>query len=276
MSKYLLADWERNQYHDSYFYATYYDDNKNEVLSEEFGATAFPSPHRAGGVMDKDGNPVYLTPDVEQVESARKVLEKYLFELFKSNEHNRVYTPGHDHLTRGTQVVTNREIKRKSVVTSEETCYKCNGSGNWVNPNNAEDVRDCLGCGGHGIKVVRTKQAVRDSDGKIVYDKYPKGLVGTIISDPTFFGTFYAKGYNKPDRSNGSVLVSFEQGNLWVRMEDLQLDGEPKSDDELLEEARVVSYSGDFALMSGARSSGLASGKVTKILYDLQQEDVTG
>jgi len=47
MTKYLLADRERNGYDDSDFYAVFWDTETQTIRSEEYGSTRYPSPRVA-------------------------------------------------------------------------------------------------------------------------------------------------------------------------------------------------------------------------------------
>lgn len=93
MTKYLLADRERNYSDDSDFYAVYYDDADGLVKSEEYGSTRGYSPRIAPRIENDPRGYQYTVPDHIRAK-ARHWLRHQTFEYLVRSEERRVMEPG--------------------------------------------------------------------------------------------------------------------------------------------------------------------------------------
>jgi hypothetical protein len=246
MTKYLLTDWEINGYNDSDFMCTYYDDSTKEVKSHTYGTTRFAAPTMIGwnnnvSSVDIDDE-VCLMPTREVVESARVWLEEYIFNRMVAADKLLVDSPDVENLHEGLSVRLTADCRYQ--LTTSEPCIKCSGSGNWVNPKNAADKRECFSCKGTGLHITGK---LKDANGKLVYEKLAAGTFGSVV-DWKSFGQFYANGYNKPNRQNTTVQFKLLSGKI-VRasLEKLRLNREYLSIEELRASARKQSYSYEFS-----------------------------
>lgn len=104
-------------------------------------------------------------------------------------------------LRRGMMLSVTNPCKKQ--VKEEAKCQKCQGSGLWVNPKDNQDKRTCFACHGKGGKAIGKKKG---EDGKLVWEVIPAGTIGEIMGWRSF-GTFFANGYNKPNRDNTTVTL---------------------------------------------------------------------
>jgi hypothetical protein len=247
---YKICEWEVNGYHDSDFMAAYFDDADNKVHSIEIGSTRYAS----GPYPDVWANAANPTKDV--VEKARQWLQEHIYRVIREAEHIDVTTPSIRLLIDGTEVrllVPHNSIA-KQIHESKSPCLKCNGSGKWVNPRNETDARPCFTCNGTGEYVTKTKETLKNDDGKQVRNKLPEGTIGTVLSQKSY-GTFYRKGYNHPDRSNTTCQVKLQDGSIVpIPAEKLRLNKEPMSDQELMERAKNLSYNYNWTPAVGCKA----------------------
>lgn len=227
---YCLGTWEENGYHDSYFKAVQWNDEKGEIRVIETGATAY-----SGGCSEG----AYPTPEI--VEKARKVYAKKLFDAIKAQYAREVFEP--ENVREGEKVQLLKTHKNQ--IKQLEDCRKCEGSGKWVNPNNERDVRNCFGCRGTGKR--KSRKTLKDKNGKTRYIHIPEGTVGTVVSCKAY-GTFYRNGYNQPNRYNRSCIVRLDDGaEVRVPLEKMRLAKSMPSDEDLLEKAEKMSHDLHFA-----------------------------
>ena len=180
MTKYLLADRERNMPDDSDFYAVFYDSETGQIGSEEYGSTRY-----AGGYRVAPPH-IYLPPTSEIIPLAREAAiaqaaaAKKIQDFFAVNEPNSV--------ARGDRLVLLVDGSFKDKKTGEKIAYHA-------------------------------------------------GDAGTVIWEGTF-GTFYANGYKRPNRSNTRVGLRLDDGRtVFVALEKCRLEREVKPDAELRNEA---------------------------------------
>lgn len=253
MAKYILCEWEQNGYNDSDFVCMYYDAEKKEIVSYTYGTTrcAAPTAYAIDGnkttiyiskmnpttfQWETDKEPL-LVPTKEIVEEARQVYEEKILQALIEGDKRHVDSPEVGDLKEGLTLELVEECKNQ--VFKQDKCQKCNGSGHWINPRNSNDKRNCFACKGSGnCKGEKEKNA----QGKQVYEKVPAGTVGTIV-DWKSFGTFYAKGYNQPDRHNTTVVLKTAQGKLFrAPLDKCKLARAYASVEVLREKAKSLSY----------------------------------
>jgi len=219
-----LQSFERNGYHDSYFFDVCYDDANDDIVSVEVGSTAY-----AGGTSNRPAT-------ANAVLAARKVLARKIHAQLRAAEHNKVFVSNDVRPGQRVRLLVELRNQRKESVA----CDRCEGSGKWVNPRNRHDVRGCFTCSSSGQKP--GKAAVKDAKGKIVYDVYPADTSGVVI-DCKAYGQFYRNGYNQPGRENRTVKFRTDDGRMVkAPLAKLRLDREPMDDAELLERAERLSY----------------------------------
>lgn len=249
MSKFLLTDWEINGHDDSDFMCSYYDDVANVIGFHEYGTTRCYAPTNIGIHSDGttsvtvDGD-VLRMPTAEVVEKARQVLEDRILALMVAADKRLVDEPDVDDLHDGLRVRLTEKARMQ--VRQSEPCQKCNGSGKWVNPRNANDKRDCFACKGSGQHV---GAKVKGDDGKQVWENLPVGTTGVVVEHRSF-GTFYARGYNRPNRHNTTVSFRTDDGKV-VRagLSKLRLDRDYESVDAMRERAKRLSFNYGFSAL---------------------------
>ena len=228
---YRLGTWEDNGYHDSYFYASAWNSETNQVESIMTGATAF-----AGGPTI-DWQP--LTPEV--LESARQWLEQAIFNTLRKAEDNDVLAPQNVEIGVRVQLLESHRNRP----TIKEDCPKCEG-GYWVNPKNSEDKRPCFSCDGVGF-IAKT--------GKGKLETFAEGTAGEVFWTGTPGRTFYRNGYNRPDRGTIQCKIKLDDGRLLkAPLSKLRLDKEPMSDEELQRRSLALSYSYRFNSACGMKA----------------------
>lgn len=237
--KYRICDWEDNGYHDSYFYGVTYDDATGKLESAMIGATAYASgAYSLAGVPD---------PTREVLEAARIQLRDHIFQAIRDAEHADTLTP--QHAQRDDEMIL-LENHRK-VVRAMIPCEKCLGKGYWQNPRNPTDKRPCFAC--EGKSEVPKGDPVKDAAGKQVYHLIPAGTRATVLNVKAF-GSFFRKGYNRPDRTNRSVTVRLADGHVAnIPMAKLRRANDPMSDAELMERAETLSHEHQYGAMFGCR-----------------------
>lgn len=233
MATYNLCEWEINGYNDSDFMMSVYNDETNKVEAVCVGSTRY-----AGGI-DHGGA---LMPTVEIVEKARLVLKEYIFQKLRAAEHRDVLEP--DDVQDESRVTLLEAHKNQVFKTTP--CSKCNGSGSWVNPKNSSDKRECFGCKGYGEL---QGEKIKDSNGKLVWDKFPAGLSG-VVKYCGAYGKFYRNGYNQPGRFNRTVKFLTDEGKLIkAPLSKLRMEREPLTDEVLYEKAENLSHGLHFGSM---------------------------
>ena len=130
---------------------------------------------------------------------------------------NTILNPRRGHLYAGVRVLLKTACKRHAYAST--ACDRCKGTGNWVNPSNARDVRSCFGCSGKGAHVDK----VLDASGKPTWRRYAEGTRAEVIEVYEEYSRFrrYAPAHLK-------VRVKLEDGYVesWFVC-DVRLDAEP-------------------------------------------------
>jgi hypothetical protein len=241
MTLYKMYEWEHNGYDDSDWYAVVYDDAKDELYRVETGTTRFADALHCGPDMS--------IPTSEVMEKAKAANLRQSLSSILESEFRRVNEP-YESLVKGVsvRVLTPAKIMQKDKIT----CSKCNGSGNWVNPRNSEDMRVCFSCSGSGhIDGGKSK----DEAGKQKWIHLRALMVGEVL-ETKVWGKFYHNGYNRPNRENTRVLVKFDTGTYWVAAKHLGLDQDIRSEEELVLEWKSRGCDVDF--YSKWRTSGIS------------------
>lgn len=93
MAKHILTEWERNGYHDSDFYCSYWDDATQSVLSMEVGTTrcAAPTSAKIDGIGEDPA--CFKMPTLEIVQKAVLWLEGRIAAMIKSADERDVLEP---------------------------------------------------------------------------------------------------------------------------------------------------------------------------------------
>jgi hypothetical protein len=206
-SRYVLAgrSWERNGYHDSDWYAPFWDREEKKVVTVEIGTTRF------GAYPPADSDWPKATE--EDQEGITEFLFNSEVKSYLHNEEHRIKEPYP--VKKDMEVVLTKDQSNKKKVREE--CRKCSGTGHWVNPRNSNDKRDCFRCDGTG------QAAVGKAAG---WDVTEKGTVGKVLRTEVY-GTFYRNGYNRPGRHNTRVAVKTAEGKVFfTQAENLELNEE--------------------------------------------------
>ncbi len=240
MTLFKLCEWEINGYSDSDWILMVYDDETNSIKSLTIGTTRFAgcAAHGYQICYECAGSPI--SPTQEIIEKARLVLKDFLFQRIKRLNYLSVMEP--EDVNPGDKVQL--LIDHKNQAFEYKKCENCI-NGQWINPKNPQDKRDCFSCYGEGeIKGNKLKQ-----NNKLVWLKYSAGLTGTVKSCRAY-GTFYKNGYNQPGRDNKTVIFVTENNKI-VRapLSKLRLAKNLKSDFELLQQAEEQSKSLHFGMM---------------------------
>jgi len=254
MTLYKLCDWEINGYSDSDGYLTYYNDETNELGCELTWTTRF-----AGG----DSSGKFSMPTLEIVEKARKLLADKIFGMLRAAEDSDVLEP--------TAVVVGQRVRllvdhKNAVKKHEEVpCDRCNGTGKWVNPKNASDLRDCFHCKGSGT-LKRNFEKAKDENGKTQWQKFPAGTSG-IVEWVGMFGAHYANGYKQPGRFTLQVRLKTNDGvEVKCPLEKLRLDCEPESDVQIRVRAEECSYNYNFKPLFSKHGGWLSSNWAKEVI----------
>jgi hypothetical protein len=282
MSKYILCDWEINGYDDSDFMLMYYDDVSNTLHSHMHGTTRFGGClcHKEGKLPEAPqgssgyhlcARPVYtegtyervgeipgewfLSPTVEVVEAARKLLEEKAFQGLTIVDKRLRDEPGPEDLVKGMTLRLTAAVRNQVSLT--EPCRKCAGTGKWENPRNSADKRECFACRGTGTHKVGK---VKTEAGKLKYDTIPADTVGMVV-DWGSFGTFYRNGYNQPNRENTSVQLRIQvpEGDKVVRatLAKCRMERDYSSPESLRKRAVELSYNYHWPAGTGAKCAWL-------------------
>ena len=239
--KYQICEWEDNGYHDSYFYGVLFDDATGQMSKISLGATAY-----ACGPIPEWQDAKRATTEI--AERCRLLLADYIFTSIREAEYVDVLTPSDANPGETLRLLEDHKRQLKAPVP----CEKCCGKGFWENPRNATDRRPCFFCEGKGT--VAKGDPLKDAGGKILRETILAGIILTVIK-VTAFGQFYAKGYNKPDRSNRSVTGRTDAGAIVnIPLEKLRCAREPMSDPELRERASDLSHHHAYGAMFGCRA----------------------
>ena len=239
--KFKLCTWERNGYNDSDFYVHYWNDESGQVESMEYATTRF-----AGG-FSLPSNLFSATP--EALRDAFRYLVSTLCESLLRLNKLDVDQP--NDVKHGESVVLYKN--HTSQIKGYEKCDSCGGTGAW------KGVRECFRCYGKGYRLSREAYAEKKATGKVKVIERRKLEVGTkaIVLTCTAYGTFYRKGYNKPNRFNRSAMVELEDGTVTrIPLEKLSLDRPYMTSKEAWQSAvRVVNF-GNYLASSWVDSNG--------------------
>lgn len=237
MTLWKLDEWEMNGRDDSDWYAVVYNDETDKLERVQTGSTRFADALHIGPPMEEP------TPEVRT--KARVALAGILFRMMKHSEEIRILQPGPDQMHRGVRV---RFLQPHRCMAKEKTgspCSKCDGTGKWTNPRNAEDKRECFACKGSGqVMAAYTKK--KTADGKQEWISVEKGAVGEVVFAKAY-GTFYKSGYNQPNSFNTTVTIKLDDGReVRTPLNKLRLDCEIDSDEALQKKATKVAESDCF------------------------------
>lgn len=179
MTLYQVSDeWENNGYSDSDFYIVAFDDEKNELERIEVHSTRYAAGRGYTGIIRKNNVPEEVWSKAESA-LARLISRNYLLTVKHLIEFPKT-------INQGEAVILVKEVKNRPRHEVKQTCFKCNGSGNWVNPRNSNDKRSCFTCEGSGYKIQSTA-----TKGKLV--AFPVGTrakVKTSFQNTSKYGTW--------------------------------------------------------------------------------------
>jgi ribosomal protein L40E len=130
--------------------------------------------------VDHDHVHTLEQPSPEMKERARRALENRLVDAWERTVRKVYEHPALDQLVPGTEVRLTDEIRNQ--ISEEDICQKCNGTGIWTNPLNAEDKRKCLSCK-EGISKFNNKKT---DDGKPVWIRFPENTTGVVLGTNTY------------------------------------------------------------------------------------------
>lgn len=239
---YLLQSWEINGYHDSDFYGAFWDTETQTVRRIEMGSTRYAS----------QGNPMLFSTEltVEIVQSAIYWLEDVVYDAMSAAASNRINRP--DTISVGDKVCLTAAKKGHKYAVEHQICEKCGGSGQWVNPNYSDDVRECFGCNGAGSKLSYVK-VTNPATGKPAWDMFEPGTKGTVIWVGTF-NQIYANGCNKWGRNTISARILTDDNRIAsVSLSQLRLDEEMPSNQSLRSKAKLYASRCTFGQMLDPR-----------------------
>jgi hypothetical protein len=227
VTSHRIATWERNGYDDSDFYAATWNVEAGEMIIDLVGSTRF-----AGGGTTQATEP--WTP--EALEAARAAFAKFIYESLKAADTHDVLE--FDAVELGVRVVTTAPTKNK--VRDGEACARCGGTGRWTNPKSEHDVRECFGCRGSGLVLLRDR---KDAEGKQVWTTFQAGVAGVVVSTAAH-GSFYRNGYNHPNRNNTTATIRLDDGRIArIPLAKLRLERALLDDEELRGKAERLSHS---------------------------------
>jgi len=283
---YWLTEWEHNGRDDSDWYAVIYNSETNNLERYEIGTTRFANAHPCTGRL-ADGTTCETNVPEEILLKAEACLSKIIYEGLSMRDKLEVLKP--DQLEEGVMVRILEDYSIRIKAHDTIDCKKCNGSGKWANPNNLQDIRNCFNCHGSGHKLTNFRPLRRCSKCKhefapfITEDEKLTGkklntscpnckasknsvriirkvikvnTVGTALSSKAY-GTFYANGYNKPNRFNTTVKVKFEEETVFIPLEKLRLAQELKTEDELKQLAKARARKRNFYVPFRTASIGM-------------------
>jgi len=234
-----LCHWEINGYSDSDWHTAVFD-----TETGFFSAPLVRSTRHAGGFQKAGEKVAAGHPGILQ---AYKALEEFIINsIYNLNKHNHE-SPEPDHLFEGLVLEVN--IACKFQLKDREPCKKCDGSGKWINPKNHMDIRECFTCSGKGYL-----EKKRD---KIEWVHIPVGTQ-IIVKNWKSFGKFYAKGYNRPDRSNTTVYGVDKDGNhIQVGLKNCKLAGKVPEKESFRKQAHRLACEGQFQAATGIKCAWL-------------------
>lgn len=147
--RYLVAEWERNGYHDSDFLMAVWDTDKKKMESIEYGSTS----------------------------------------------HCGWTRPNYDHMNKADEAIQN-EFRAWAIETASQIIH--DGVVTEASEPNKVQIGDEL------ITIRKTKK----KDSTVI----EAGIAGRVFWQGAY-GSFYAKGYNKPDRTNTRVGLELQDGS---------------------------------------------------------------
>ena len=254
MTNYYLCEWEINGYSDSDWMAIIYNDETNSCHEVLIGTTrgAFP-PH----IKNSNAEP----PTIEIVEKARLVLKDSILKNLIAKNSLNILEPQN--------VVTGDRIRliqnHKNQVKVQVTCDKCNGTGQWVNPKKLTDLRHCFNCEGKGFNF---GGKIKSDDGKLTWLVIPAETKGEVISCEAF-GSFYARGYNQPNRSNRQLKVKLDNDQVInVPLAKCRLDKDLMSIEAIESLADKMSYAYNFAATFGTKFAWYSRNYAAELAVD--------
>lgn len=256
--QYRLCEWEENGYNDSDGYLAYFGTEDGKVHAVCTWTTRFAGPFTP--------HPSIM-PTYEIVLQACAWLEELIYIMIHAAEHDAINEPQSVEVGERVRLVQGHRSQRKE--TAEEFCLKCDGTGKWVNPHNPEDERKCYGCDGTGMHK-RVVGKLKGADGKVIYDAFEPGLLGTVTWVGTF-RTIYDRGYNHLDRSTLQCMVRTDDGRtLSVPLYKLALDKQPLSDEELRQRAHALSLDCQFGKVLSMRHAWDSHNWALEVLHNHQ------
>jgi hypothetical protein len=221
VSKHLVAEWENNSYQDSDFYCAYYDTEDNKVHSVEIGSTRY-----AGGIRFPEG---IQELTAETASLARQWLENRWNHVLLTRAQFDNEKP--DKVSKGDAVIVIEKHTNRKVT---EVCLDCDGTGEWVNPNRANDIRVCFKCNGKG-----------HNSGDKASIKIPIGTTGEIVSSSIKYSSSYTK---DPGRYDYDCLVAL--GDKVVRIPLAKLSRNEEIDKEgIKKKATLLADNANFGSM---------------------------
>lgn len=145
--KLAIQSWEKNGYDDSDGYMIFMDTEKMEVKEELFWTTRGAMPYSTDG---------YCTDLMEWTPQRIAFVRSWLVEKkIKSYRHAEMRHREFPKSVEKGETVKLVEAHSNRIKTEKtEVCWKCEGSGEWVNPYKKSDIRECMSCKGTGKKSV--------------------------------------------------------------------------------------------------------------------------
>ena len=122
--KYSVADWERNGYHDSDFYALYFDSESKKLEVKMVGSTAYAGGGYCANLVENPPVPEELVPEVYAA------LARSIFAGLRVAEDNRVERP--DKVARGEKVAVLSAGKFKDKKSGSSVEYSAGEEGEVV------------------------------------------------------------------------------------------------------------------------------------------------
>src|SRR5713101_3320069 len=237
MTLYRLNDWEVNGYDDSEFQYAVYNSDTNGIELFEYGSTRY-----AGGADTS----MIQDPTSEIVFRCQQILEDWLTKSYIAADKRATDTP--ETIDNGVRVklMVPHKNQAKSISTTDATCYKCAGSGHWVNPRNSADKRTCFACNATGKVGKKTYTKVKSAEGKVSWVKFEAGTKG-VLKRSMMYGGYYSNGYKQMNRDYLDCIVVCDDGReMKVPMCKLSLDREYISEAKARSKAEQVAEGLDF------------------------------
>jgi hypothetical protein len=232
--QYKLCTWEEksnNSDHLDWFVA-YYDSDDNKVKLASLGSTR--------EIKTKNVLRKFETPNKDIVEKARVRFQYFLFDEFLREEENIVFSPAPHMISRGDRVSMLTSHRQQKQRISKTSCDTCKSTGNWVNPSNPKDIRECFVCCGTGYNV-KAVTKIKNKHGKPVWERFSTNDGGEIIQ--------IRKGIS-PTRNNTFVIFRTDNGkDVRCFLKKLRLAREPASNDELMMKAKNISFGYNFCVI---------------------------